>query len=154
VLRPFVTTKANGTGLGLGVVTRAVEQHRGRFALATREGGGTVAASRFEAAGGEGSIVIEVRDRGCGIPPEQLEEVLRPFVTTKANGTGLGLVVVTRAVEQHRGRFALATREGGGTVAAIRFPVRRAAPDAPPAGTPAPAAPAPAATPRIEEAGE
>jgi nitrogen fixation/metabolism regulation signal transduction histidine kinase len=83
--------------------------------------------SRFEAAGGEGTIVVEVKDRGCGIPPDQLEEVLRPFVTTKSRGTGLGLVVVTRAVEQHRARFALAAREGGGTVAAIRFPVRRRA---------------------------
>ena len=82
-------------------------------------------ASRYEAAGGEGTIVVEVRDRGCGIPAEQLDEVLRPFVTTKAHGTGLGLVVVQRAVEQHRARFALSAREGGGTVATIRFPVRR-----------------------------
>ena len=82
-------------------------------------------ASRYEAAGGEGTIVVEVRDRGCGIPADQLDEVLRPFVTTKAHGTGLGLVVVQRAVEQHRARFALGPREGGGTVAAIRFPVRR-----------------------------
>jgi signal transduction histidine kinase len=84
-------------------------------------------ASRFDAAGGEGTIVIEVMDRGSGIPADQLEEVLRPFVTTKPTGTGLGLVVVTRAVEQHRGFFKLAPRPGGGTVAAIRFPVRRAA---------------------------
>jgi nitrogen fixation/metabolism regulation signal transduction histidine kinase len=81
-------------------------------------------SSRFETTGGEGTIVVEVKDRGAGIPPDQLEEVLRPFVTTKESGTGLGLVVVTRAVEQHRARFALAPREGGGTTAAIRFPVR------------------------------
>jgi PAS domain S-box-containing protein len=83
--------------------------------------------SRYEAEGGDGTIVVEVRDRGCGIPPDQLDEVLRPFVTTKPTGTGLGLVVVTRAVEQHRARFALSPRDGGGTVAAIRFPVRRTA---------------------------
>jgi signal transduction histidine kinase len=84
-------------------------------------------ATRYEAEGGEGTIVLEVRDRGCGIPPDQMDEVLRPFVTTKPTGTGLGLVIVTRAVEQHRARFALSRREGGGTVAAIRFPVRRTA---------------------------
>jgi signal transduction histidine kinase len=84
-------------------------------------------SSRYETAGGEGTIVLEVRDRGCGIAPDQAEEVLRPFVTTKPTGTGLGLVVVTRAVEQHRARFQLLPRDGGGTVAMIRFPVRRTA---------------------------
>jgi len=82
-------------------------------------------ASRYDASGGEGTLVVEVRDRGCGIPPDQMDEVLRPFVTTKPTGTGLGLVVVTRAVEQHRARFELAARDGGGTVATLRFPVRR-----------------------------
>jgi signal transduction histidine kinase len=84
-------------------------------------------ASRLEAAGGEGAIVVEVRDRGCGIPEERLEEVQRPFVTTKANGTGLGLLVVQRAAGVHRASFSLARREGGGTVATLRFPVRRLA---------------------------
>jgi signal transduction histidine kinase len=80
--------------------------------------------ARFDAAGGEGAVVIEVRDRGCGIPAEQLDEVTRPFVTTKARGTGLGLVIVQRAMEQHRAHFTIAPRDGGGTVATLRFPVR------------------------------
>ncbi|HYG66171.1 MAG TPA: ATP-binding protein, partial [Anaeromyxobacteraceae bacterium] len=92
------------------------------------EAGGTEppeVASTFDQSGGEGTVVVDVRDRGCGIPPDQLEEVLRPFVTTKQAGTGLGLVIVARAVEQHRARFAIVPRLGGGTVATIRFPVRR-----------------------------
>jgi signal transduction histidine kinase len=80
--------------------------------------------SRFEASGGEGAVAVEVRDRGCGIPADQLEEVTRPFVTTKARGTGLGLVIVSRAAEQHRAGFDIASRPGGGTVATLRFPVR------------------------------
>jgi signal transduction histidine kinase len=84
-------------------------------------------ATRFEASGGEGSVVVEVRDRGAGIPPDQVEEVVRPFVTTKARGTGLGLVIVSRAAEQHRARFSLAPRPGGGTLATLEFPVRTAA---------------------------
>ncbi len=83
--------------------------------------------SSFEGAGGEGSVVVEVRDRGAGIPPEQLDEVTRPFVTTKAHGTGLGLVVVGRAADQHRARFSLVPRPGGGTIARLSFPVRRVA---------------------------
>jgi signal transduction histidine kinase len=81
-------------------------------------------AAGFEARGGEGDVVVEVRDRGCGIPEDQLDEVTRPFVTTKARGTGLGLVLVGRAAEQHRAAFELARREGGGTVARLRFRVR------------------------------
>jgi signal transduction histidine kinase len=98
------------------------------------ESGGTepvALASGYDAAGGEGTIVVQVRDRGCGIPAADLEEVLRPFVTTKPTGTGLGLVVVTRAVEQHRARFALQRRDGGGTLATLRFPVRRTSSNTP-----------------------
>jgi signal transduction histidine kinase len=84
-------------------------------------------ATRAEGDGGEGALVVEVLDRGCGIPEDRLDEVRRPFVTTKAQGTGLGLVIVQRAAELHRARFSLARREGGGTVAALRFPVRRLA---------------------------
>jgi len=94
------------------------------------EAGGTEPpelASRFEGAGGEGAVVVEVRDRGCGIPVDQLDEVRRPFVTTKQHGTGLGLVIVQRTLELHRARFSLEPRPGGGTVATLRFPVRRVA---------------------------
>jgi signal transduction histidine kinase len=85
-------------------------------------------ASRFEGAGGEGAVVVEVRDRGCGIPEDRLDEVQRPFVTTKTHGTGLGLVIVQRTAGLHRASFALARRDGGGTVASLRFQVRRLAP--------------------------
>jgi PAS domain S-box-containing protein len=93
-------------------------------ALEAGGGEGPELRSRFEASGGEGSVLVEVRDRGPGIAPEMLEEVTRPFVTTKAHGTGLGLSIVARAAEQHRARFSLLPREGGGTVARLVFPVR------------------------------
>jgi len=86
--------------------------------------------TRLEGQGGAAEVVVEVLDRGGGIPEDKLEEVCRPFVTTKAQGTGLGLVIVQRAAELHRARFSLARREGGGTAASLRFPVRRLA-DAP-----------------------
>ncbi|MGC3996435.1 MAG: histidine kinase dimerization/phospho-acceptor domain-containing protein [Anaeromyxobacter sp.] len=85
-------------------------------------------ASRFEAAGGEGAVVVEVLDRGCGIPADRLDEVKRPFVTTKPTGTGLGLVIVQRTAGVHRAAFTLGPREGGGAVARLRFPLRRLAP--------------------------
>ena len=84
-------------------------------------------ASRYEAAGGEGTVVIEVLDRGCGIPDDKLEEVQRPFVTTKTHGTGLKLVIVQRTASLHRARFALARREGAGRLPRSAS-VRRLAP--------------------------
>lgn len=84
-------------------------------------------AGAFVAEGGEGVVVVEVRDRGCGVPEDQLDEVARPFVTTKEGGTGLGLVIVRRMAEVHRARFELVRREGGGTIARLRFPFRRVA---------------------------
>ena len=83
--------------------------------------------TRTEGTGGEVAVVVEVLDRGCGIPMDRLDEVRRPFVTTKAQGTGLGLVVVQRAAELHRAQFTLVPREGGGIIARLRFPVRRVA---------------------------
>ena len=88
-------------------------------------GGPPEVASSFAGEGGEGAVVVEVRDRGCGIPADQVEEVARPFVTTKEGGTGLGLVIVRRVAEMHRARFELERREGGGTIARLRFPFRR-----------------------------
>jgi signal transduction histidine kinase len=82
-------------------------------------------ASAFAGDGGEGEVVVEVRDRGCGVPEDQIDEVTRPFVTTKEGGTGLGLVIVRRMAEMHRARFELERREGGGTIARLRFPLRR-----------------------------
>lgn len=51
----------------------------------------------------QGRLLIDVIDRGCGIPPEQRKEVFLPFVSTKKEGTGLGLAIVKKIVEAHHG---------------------------------------------------
>ena len=56
-------------------------------------------ASRFE----RGSVVVRVTDEGLGIPPENRDRLFDPFFTTKPGGSGLGLAVVHRAIEAHRG---------------------------------------------------
>ncbi|HEU4697825.1 MAG TPA: ATP-binding protein [Gemmatimonadales bacterium] len=88
-----------------------------------------------EAAGADGAAVVAVvEDTGPGIDPEILDTIFDPFVTTKARGTGLGLVVARRIVQEHGGE--LRARNGAAGRGAI-FEVRLPAADAP--GVPSPA---------------
>lgn len=59
---------------------------------------------------------VRVADTGEGIPGEVLEEIFRPFFTTKAKGTGLGLSLARRIIEQHQGHIFVRSRPGAGTV--------------------------------------
>ena len=67
-------------------------------------------------------VLLEVRDRGRGLESAKARELFTPFFTTKKGGTGLGLPVARRIVEEHGGRIELANREGGGAVARVRLP--------------------------------
>jgi len=71
-----------------------------------------------------GTSVIEVRDRGPGIPPGEAERLKRPFTRLEAArsgpaGAGLGLAIVERVARAHGGRLDLLPREGGGLVARL-----------------------------------
>ena len=68
------------------------------------------------------AVTIRVTDTGCGIPPEQLENVFKPFYTTRHKGTGLGMTIVRRIVEQHKGTLAIASTVGKGTTVTITLP--------------------------------
>jgi signal transduction histidine kinase len=72
--------------------------------------------------------VLEVHDDGPGVPPELGEAVFRPFFTTKADGTGLGLVSVSACAASHRGEAALARSELGGARFILRLPLPAVAP--------------------------
>ncbi len=76
---------------------------------------------------GDRSIVrIEVVDNGCGVDPRDVRRLLRPFETTKPTGTGLGLPISARIIEDHGGRFDLHGRPGLGSVATIELPAAAA----------------------------
>ena len=67
--------------------------------------------------------MIRVRDTGTGIQPEDLPRVGQAFFTTKkGRGTGLGLAVSHRIMEQHGGRLQLESVPGVGTTATLIFP--------------------------------
>ena len=73
----------------------------------------------------EESVIIEIIDRGHGIPSDQLNSIFEPFFTTKepGKGTGLGLAIVTTIVEEHHGSIrAVPADESGGTRVIIKLP--------------------------------
>jgi two-component system sensor histidine kinase FlrB len=65
---------------------------------------------------------VRVCDKGPGIPPEMLANVGDLFVTTKAQGTGLGLSVVKAVARAHHGKFLLQSTLGKGTCASLLLP--------------------------------
>jgi two-component system sensor kinase FixL len=65
---------------------------------------------------------VEVEDEGPGIPKEIRATLFRPFQTTKARGTGLGLATARRLVELHQGRIAVNCPASGGTIVRIDLP--------------------------------
>jgi signal transduction histidine kinase len=69
--------------------------------------------------------LISVTDSGRGISPEHLPFIFRPFYTTKGNGTGLGLSLARRIVEDHRGRIEVDSELGHGTEFLITLPIRQ-----------------------------
>ena len=67
---------------------------------------------------------IEVRDTGKGIPEERLPHIFRPFYTTRGNGTGLGLSLARRIVEDHQGRLEAQSVLGEGSTFTVLLPFR------------------------------
>jgi two-component system, NtrC family, sensor histidine kinase HydH len=67
---------------------------------------------------------IDVKDEGPGIPPHVVPRIFEPFFTTKAKGTGLGLAVVKRILEDHQGEVEVNSVVGQGTTFTFRLPLR------------------------------
>jgi signal transduction histidine kinase len=74
-----------------------------------------------EAAGA--SMTLSVQDSGRGLPPEELENIFKPFYTTKTRGSGLGLAIVDRIVKEHKGEIAVESAVGKGAKFTIVLPV-------------------------------
>ena len=104
-------------------------------------------ANAFEALGGEGHVeirvslipgedepvgsvesqpprvVVEVKDNGPGISPEDLERIFSPFFTTKPQGTGLGLAIVRKVVDAHDGHIDAVSAPARGATFRVTLPV-------------------------------
>jgi signal transduction histidine kinase len=72
----------------------------------------------------DGSLTVQVADRGKGFSAEALENAFLPFYSTKDRGSGMGLALSREVAEAHGGRLSLANRDGGGSVATLWLPGR------------------------------
>jgi len=89
---------------------------------AMQQGGVLTVQSLLVQEGGVDMVRIRVSDTGQGIPPQILEKIFVPFFTTKAQGTGLGLPISHRLIEQNGGRLAVQSEDGKGTTFTVDLP--------------------------------
>ena len=92
---------------------RQVLLNLGLNAMDAMPQGGTLSV-RLYAEGGQ--IRIELKDTGCGIPPNLLSTIHMPFISTKKNGLGLGLSKAYAIIEEHGGSISCSSTVGEGTV--------------------------------------
>jgi len=71
----------------------------------------------------ENVLVLEVLDTGCGIPQDELDKVLDPYFTTKSDGTGFGLALAYKIIDEHRGSIRFSSIVGKGTTVTVSLPL-------------------------------
>lgn len=111
----------------LDLVARILENLLGNAAKYAPDGPIDVRLAETAASDGSPVALIEVADRGPGIPEAERDAVWNPFARLErdeglAPGTGLGLTVVRSAAERMGGRASVRAREGGGAVFAVELP--------------------------------
>jgi len=67
-------------------------------------------------------IEIAVQDSGVGVPQSLLNKIYNPFFTTKESGSGLGLMIVKKIIDEHQGNISVQSREGKGSTFTISLP--------------------------------
>ena len=84
--------------------------------------------ARSWTSGRDGCVVLEIADRGSGVPAAERSQIFKPFfrgeegVSRARSGTGLGLTLVQRIVEAHGGSVTVQERDGGGSIFAVTLP--------------------------------
>lgn len=71
----------------------------------------------------DGWVLFRVADNGHGFPPELMSRIFDPYITTKSKGTGLGLPIIKKIVEEHRGRIKALNGNEGGAIVEIGLPL-------------------------------
>ncbi len=82
----------------------------------------TIKTKPVETEAGPG-VEVSVIDRGSGIEAKNLENIFNPFFTTKSEGVGLGLAIVSKIIDEHQGQITVESTRGEGTVFRVYLPV-------------------------------
>jgi signal transduction histidine kinase len=90
-------------------------------AIHSMQDGGTIDIKVEE---GRDAYRVEIEDTGCGISKENADKIFNPFFTTKEKGSGLGLSIVRKIIEGHRGTIGIESIEGQGTKVQVQLPRR------------------------------
>ncbi|GAB1476964.1 transporter substrate-binding domain-containing protein [Bacillota bacterium] len=73
----------------------------------------------------ENKLILKIKDNGCGIDKEVIDNIFDPFYSTKESGTGLGLYIVNTEIENNNGTISVESTKGKGTVFEVTLPVMR-----------------------------
>jgi signal transduction histidine kinase len=92
-----------------------------RNAVQASAPGGVVRIVLRKAEGG--AAVLDVVDHGAGIQPAARSQLFDPFFTTRSQGTGIGLAVVKRIVDEHGWRVGVSDTDGGGATFSVSVPL-------------------------------
>jgi signal transduction histidine kinase len=95
-------------------------------AIQSMPDGGTITVSTAQR--GQ-NIVVRIDDTGPGIPNDVMDKLFMPFFTTRKTGSGLGLAVTKRIVENHGGEIEVMSEVGKGTTFEVALPIVRSAPE-------------------------
>ncbi|WP_429886241.1 two-component system sensor histidine kinase NtrB [Geoalkalibacter halelectricus] len=91
-------------------------------AIQAIKGAGHISIRTFSV---DDQVVAEIRDTGCGIPPEHLDQIWDPFFTTKSvgNGLGLGLAITYNIIKRHQGHIEVVSQVNQGCTFRVRLPI-------------------------------
>ena len=83
--------------------------------------GGTLTVTTADA---DGMVKVDFKDTGTGMPEEVKRRIFEPFVTYgKKHGTGLGMAIVKKVMDDHKGKIEIETEMGKGTIIRLLFPL-------------------------------
>jgi PAS domain S-box-containing protein len=119
--------EAMPTGGELSIVCRPVPRSLFDLAVPGERDGLPASQTRAAVALDQYATDIEIvfSDTGEGIAAEQLEALFTPFYTTKPKGTGLGLALTLKSIEEHRGHIRITSNVGHGTTVTVTLPTTR-----------------------------